>query len=126
MFEKVQTGIAASKAPVSGTVKAGRLVRSAHIAKIPETGELVTGSIEEQTRRVFLNLRQALEAAGGGLSNVVQVQVYLIDRADAPGFNAVYREFFKEKFPVRATVVTDLLSAGIRVEILTTAVVSSR
>lgn len=83
MFEKVQTGIAASKAPASGTVKAGRIVRSAHIAKIPETGELVTGSIEEQARRVFLNLRQALEAAGGGLSDVVQVQVYLIDRADA-------------------------------------------
>ncbi len=123
MFEKVQTGITASKAPLSGTVKAGRIVRSAHIAKIPETGELVTGSIEEQTRQALLNLRQALEATGGGLSDVVQVQVYLIDRTDAPGFNAVYREFFKEKFPVRATVVTNLLSAGIRLEILATAVI---
>ena len=123
MFEKIETGIAASKAPPSGTVKAGRIVRSAHIAKIPATGELVTGDIETQIRPVLRNLRQALKAAGGGLPHVVQVQAYLIDRNDAPGFNRVYREFFLDNFPVRATVVTDLLSNGIRLEVLVTAVV---
>ncbi|WP_412066426.1 RidA family protein [Rhizobium sp. SYY.PMSO] len=123
MFEKIETGIAASKAPLSGTVRAGRIVRSAHIAKNPATGELVTGDIETQARQIFRNLRQALEAAGGSLANVVQIQAYLIDKADAPGMNRVYREFFSAPYPVRATVVTDLLSAGIRLEIMATAVV---
>ncbi|WKL39924.1 RidA family protein (plasmid) [Sinorhizobium meliloti] len=85
MFEKIETGIAASRAPLSGTVKVGRIVRSAHIAKNPETGELVTWDIECQARQVFSNLRQALEAAGSTLAAVVQIQVYLVDRADAPG-----------------------------------------
>ncbi len=123
MFEKIETGIAASKAPLSGTVRAGRVVRSAHIAKNPATGELLTGDIETQARQVFRNLRQALEAAGGSLADVVQIQAYLIDKADAPGMNRVYREFFSAPYPVRATVVTDLLSAGIRLEIMATAVV---
>lgn len=121
MFEKIETGIAASAAPLSATAKAGRIVRSAHIAKNPQTGELVTGDIEEQARQVFRNLRQALEAAGGGLADVVQIQAYLIDKADAAGMNRVYREFFTAPYPVRATVVTDLLSAGIRLEIVATA-----
>jgi 2-iminobutanoate/2-iminopropanoate deaminase len=122
MFEKVETGIFASKAPLSGTVKAGCIVRSAHIAKKPETGELITGNIEEQARQVFENLEQALKAAGGTLADVVQIQAYLIDKNDAPGFNSVYREFFSAAYPVRATVVTDLLSVGIRLEIMATAI----
>lgn len=121
MFEKVETGIIASKAPLSGTAKAGRILRSAHIAKNPRTGELVTGDIEAQARQVFRNLRQAVEAAGGTLADVVQVQAYLIDPADAAGMNRVYREFFRAPYPVRASVVTDLLSPGIRLEILATA-----
>lgn len=123
MFEKVETGIFASKAPLTGTVKAGRIVRSAHIAKNPETGELITGDIEQQTRHVLLNLQQAMRAAGGSLADVVQIQAYLIDKTDAAGFNRVYREFFKTPYPIRATVVTELLSAGIRLEIMATAVV---
>ncbi|MDX0714787.1 RidA family protein [Sinorhizobium medicae] len=124
MFEKVETGITASRAPLSGTVKAGRIVRSVHIAKNPETGELVTGDIECQARQVFSNLRKALEAAGSTLAAVVQIHTYLIDRADAAGMNKVYREFFTPPYPVRATVVTELLSPGIRLEILATAVCS--
>lgn len=123
MFEKVETGIFASKAPLSGTVKAGRIVRSAHIAKNPETGELITGDIEQQTRQVLLNLQQAMRAAGGSLADVVQIQAYLVDKTDAPGFNRVYREFFHAPYPVRATVVAELLSAGLRLEILATSVI---
>lgn len=125
MFEKVETGIAGSKAPLSATVKSGPIVRSAHIAKNPTTGELITGDIETQARQVFLNLQQALEAAGGTLADVVQIQAYLTDKADAAGMNRVYRKFFSAPYPVRATVVVDLLSDGIRLEVLATAVLST-
>ena len=125
MFEKVETGIAGSKAPLSATVKSGPIVRSAHIAKNPTTGELITGDIETQARQVFLNLQQALEAAGGTLADVVQIQAYLTDKADAAGMNRVYRQFFSAPYPIRATVVVDLLSDGIRLEVLATAVLST-
>lgn len=59
---------------------------------------------------------------GGTLADVVQVQAYLVDKADAAGMNRVYREFFAAPYPVRATVVTGLLSTGIRLEIRATAV----
>ena len=55
---------------------------------------------------------QSTARCGGSLSNMVQVQVYLVERKDASGFNKVYREFFLERSPVRATLVTDLLSEG--------------
>jgi 2-iminobutanoate/2-iminopropanoate deaminase len=47
-----------------------------------------------------------MNAAGGELTNIVQVQIFLIDSADAPGMNRVYAEFFNTKpYPIRATVV---------------------
>ncbi|MDQ0323302.1 enamine deaminase RidA (YjgF/YER057c/UK114 family) [Pararhizobium capsulatum DSM 1112] len=64
-----------------------------------------------------------MHAAGRSLSDVVQIQAYLIDKTDAAGFNRVYREFFRAPYPVPATVVVDLLSTDIRLEIMATAVV---
>ncbi|MBZ7927601.1 RidA family protein [Ensifer adhaerens] len=53
----------------------------------------------------------------------MQIQAHLVDKADAARMNRVYREYFSAPYPVRATVVVDLLSAGIRLEILVTAVI---
>ena len=53
---------------------------------------------------------------------LMMVQVFLVDSADSAGMNAVYREFFTEPYPCRATVVVkELLSPGMRVEIIATA-----
>jgi enamine deaminase RidA (YjgF/YER057c/UK114 family) len=51
------------------------------------------------------------------------VQVFLTDKADAAGMNAVYREYFIQPYPVRATVIAGLLAAGLKVEMLATAVI---
>ncbi len=119
MFEAIDTGSDPSDVPVSEVVRAGNLVWSAHISEDPVTGEPVNGDIETQTRRTLHNLDIAMRAAGGTLADVVQIQVFLIDRADAAGMNTVYAEFFREPYPVRATVVVkELLSEGLRIEIL--------
>lgn len=125
MIEKIETGIAPSSAPISDAVKAGNQVWLVAIAEDPATGEIVAGGIEAQTRRCIDNLQIAIRAAGGELTNLVQVQVFLVDRADAAGMNAVYREFFTQQpYPVRATIVVkELLADGLRVEMLATAVV---
>lgn len=119
MFEAIDTGSDPSDAPVSEVVRAGNLVWSVHVSEDPVTGDLVMGDIETQTRRTLENLAIAIRAAGGTLADVVQVQVFLIDKADAPGMNRVYAEFFREPYPLRATVVVKaLLSEGLRIEIL--------
>jgi enamine deaminase RidA (YjgF/YER057c/UK114 family) len=121
-LEKINTGIVPSTSPVSDAIRAGRHLWTVVIAEDPDSGEITPGGIEEQTRQALDNLDRALKAAGGTLADVVQVQVFLIDKADAPGMNRIYKEFFQEPYPVRATlVVKELLAAGLRIEMLATA-----
>jgi enamine deaminase RidA (YjgF/YER057c/UK114 family) len=122
-FETIATGIAPSASPVSDANRAGRHVWLVAIAEDPVTGEIVAGGIEAQTRRTLMNLDIAIRAAGGTLADIVNVQVFLIDRTDAKGMNAIYAEFFARPYPVRATVVVkELLADGLRVEMTATAV----
>ena len=125
-FQTIETGIAPSSGPVSDANRAGNHVWLVAIAEDPVTGDIVTGSIEAQTRRTLQNLDQAIRAAGGTLADVVNVQIFLIDRADAKGMNAVYAQFFSKPYPVRATVVVkELLADGLRIEITATAVLAN-
>ncbi|SHI36216.1 Enamine deaminase RidA, house cleaning of reactive enamine intermediates, YjgF/YER057c/UK114 family [Roseomonas rosea] len=122
MFEVVETGIVKSKGPINGTVKKGNLVLTAQVPKDPETGAIIPGDIETQTRRTLSNLKMAIEAAGGTLADVMLCQIYLVEPGDAAGMNAVYREFFQEPYPCRATVVVkELLAPGMRIELIATA-----
>ena len=124
MIERVETGIAPSSAPINDAVRAGKHLWLVAIAEDPVSGEIVVGDIEAQTRRCIDNLAIALKAAGGSLRNLVMVQIFLTDSADAAGMNAVYREYFTEQpFPVRATVVVkELLAKGLKIEMTATAV----
>lgn len=123
-FKSVTTGIIPSSSPISDANRAGNHVWMVAIAEDPGTGKIVEGGIEAQTRRVLQNLQMAVNAEGGTLADIVNVQLFLIDRADAAGMNAVYREFFTTPpFPVRATVVVkELLATGLCIEITATAV----
>ena len=124
MIEVIDTGIAPSSGPINDCIRAGRHVWLVVIAEDPKTGAITDGDIEAQTRQALSNLRQAVEAAGGKLTNIVQVQIFLVDSADAKGMNRVYAEFFNAKpYPIRATVVVkELLAEGLRIEITATAV----
>ncbi|WP_395817146.1 RidA family protein [Devosia sp.] len=125
MIEVIDTGVAPSSSPVNDCIRVGRQVWLVVIAEDPVTGEIVEGDIEKQTRQTLANLDQAIRAAGGTLADIVQVQVFLIDKADAAGMNRVYAEFFKKPYPVRATVVVkELLAAGLRIEITATAMLA--
>lgn len=119
MFSVVDTGLAPSKAPVNGTVRAGDVLYMAHVPRDPRTGEMLQGDMTVQMRQTLSNLKQAVEAAGGTLKDVAQVIIYIIDKADFPEMNEVYKEYFSQPYPSRATlVVKELLSPGIRVEIV--------
>lgn len=75
----------------------------------PKTGKIVIGTIEEQTTLTLENVRAILEAAGFAMSDVVQVTTYLADLSDFGKYNEVYKTFFQEPYPARATVGCQLL-----------------
>ncbi len=120
MIRKV---IATSDAPqaigtYSQALRAGDTVYlSGQIPLQPETMELVEGDVREQVRCVFKNLSAVANAAGGSLSQVVKLTVYLADLQDYPTVNEVMAEYFHEPFPARAAIGVAALPRGARVEV---------
>jgi 2-iminobutanoate/2-iminopropanoate deaminase len=104
--------------PYSQAVVAGGfLFASGQIPLDPATGALVSGTIAEETRRVFENLRAILTEAGAGFEHVMKTTVYLTDMADFAAMNEVYATYFSAPAPARATVQAAALPKGVRVEI---------
>ncbi len=104
--------------PYSQAVRAGQTVYlSGQIPLDPATGELVTGDISAQTRRVFDNLKAVCEAAGGSLDGVVRVGIYVMDLSDFAQVNAVMAEYFQAPYPARSTIQVAGLPRGARVEV---------
>ena len=101
----------------SQAIKVGTTVYlSGQIALDPETMELVDGT-REQIDRVFQNLRAVAQAAGGDLSQIVKLNVYLTNLAEFPLVNEVMGEYFSEPYPARAAVGISALPKGSQVEI---------
>ncbi|MEA3545044.1 MAG: Rid family hydrolase, partial [Thermodesulfobacteriota bacterium] len=64
--------------PYSQAIRAGSfLYCSGQVPLAPETGELVSGGIEEQTKQSLENLQQVLGAAGVDFNSVVKTTIYL-------------------------------------------------
>ena len=74
------------------------------------------GTIEDQTHAVLDEIKTTLAEANCQLSDVVKTMVWLTNRADFPGFNTVYAEYFPDDPPTRSAVVNDLL-LDVRIEI---------
>ncbi len=104
--------------PYSQAVSAnGFVFCSGQIPLDPETGELVGGSMADQTRRCMQNLSAVLEVAGSSLVHMVKVTVYLTDIDDYAEFNAAYEEFVGAEPPARAAFAVSALPKGARVEV---------
>jgi 2-iminobutanoate/2-iminopropanoate deaminase len=104
--------------PYSQAVRAGSFVfLSGQIPLDPRTGELVSGTIEQETERVLDNLAAVLAAAGCSFANVVRTTIFLVDLGDFQAVNTAYGKRFSGVFPARATVQVAALPRGCRVEI---------
>jgi reactive intermediate/imine deaminase len=101
---------------LSRAIRAGDLVYLAGQIPMKDGAPMTTGTIEEQTRAVLDDITRTLAEAGCAREHVVKAMVWLRDRADFPGFNAVYAEYFPEEPPARSAVVSDLL-VDCRVEV---------
>ena len=101
----------------SQAVRAGDTVYlSGQIPLDPATGELVTGDMEAQVRRVFENLKAVAEASGSDLSHVVKLTVYLTDLAHFALVNRVMAQYFTQPYPARAALGVAALPKGAAVE----------
>jgi len=105
-----------------GVISNGLLFVSGQVGTDPQTGKLVSGGVEAETKQTIQNIKTVLEAAGASLDDVVSVTVYLSDMDDFPKMNAVYKQFFKEgTYPARTTVGVAKLVFGSSVEMTMTA-----
>ncbi len=118
-ISRIKTSLApAAIGPYSQGVLAGdTLYVSGQIAIDPETGSLVTGTIEEEAERVLENVGAVLQGASMTFENVVQCTVYLTDVNDYATVNEVYARYFSEAPPAREAVPITGLPRGARLEI---------
>ncbi|SFR90977.1 reactive intermediate/imine deaminase [Dyella sp. OK004] len=104
--------------PYSQAVRAGSTVYfSGQIPLDPATGSLVGGDIAAQTRRVFDNLKAVAEAAGGSLSKIVRVGIYVTDLANFATVNTVMADYFQAPYPARSTIEVSGLPKDAEVEV---------
>lgn len=122
-MKKVETLQApAAIGPYSQAIVAGGMVFVSGQIPLRPDGSLESGDVETQTHRVMKNLQAVLEAAGSGLSKVVQTTCYLRDMNDFAAFNKVYGEYFSAPFPARATIQVARLPRDVAVEVACIAV----
>ena len=104
--------------PYSQAIKANGLVFcSGQVPLEPGSGELIEGSVADQTNRAMENLKAVLQEAGSSFDDVLKVTAYLTDMDDFAEFNAVYAQYFSDQPPARATVGVAALPKGARVEV---------
>ena len=102
----------------SQAIRAGNTVYvSGQIPLDPATGELVSGDMEAQVRRVFENLEAIALAAGGSLADAAKLTVYLIDLGHFQLVNRVMAEYVPQPYPARAAIAVAALPRGAAVEI---------
>ena len=113
-----------SSAPLSPGIKAGGFIYvSGQVPVDPQTGEIVTGGIKEQTRQTLENIKAVLEAGGSSMDKVVKCTVFLTDISEFSQMNEVYSSCFPQDPPARSTVEVSKLAIDIKVEIEAVAIV---
>ena len=104
--------------PYEQAIKANGFVYTAgQIGLEPGTGELVSGGLEAQARRVLDNVTAVLEAAGTSWGQAVKTTIYLTDMADFAAVNTIYESYLGGSKPARTTVAVAGLPKGALVEV---------
>ena len=124
MFKKKQ--VIGDPLKINGrTLSLSRAIRAGDFVFLPgqipmrDGVPMTNGTIQEQTRAVLDDITATLSQAECTRDDVVKAMVWLRERADFPGFNEVYGEYFPLEPPTRSAVVSDLLvDARVEVEVM--------
>jgi 2-iminobutanoate/2-iminopropanoate deaminase len=108
----------AALGPYSQAVRVGSTMYCAgQIPLDPKNGEIVTGGIDVQTRRVLDNITAILKTEGMTFGNIVKTTIFLMDLGDFQKMNEIYGSYFSQAPPARSTVQVAGLPKGARIEI---------
>ena len=89
---------------------------SGQIPLVPKTMEVVEGGIKEQIHQVFNNLTAVCQEAGGNLSNIVKLNIFLTDLNNFAVLNEIMSSYFDQPYPARAAIGVNELPKGVSVE----------
>jgi 2-iminobutanoate/2-iminopropanoate deaminase len=104
--------------PLAQAIRAGDMLYVSGQGPLhPETKEVVSTDIREQTRQTLTNLVAVLEAGGATLAHVVNMRVCLRNTADFAAFNETFREFMAGEKVTRTCIGGTPHRAGVNVEI---------
>jgi len=104
-----------------GVVNGDRIYVSGQGPIDPESGEIIEGDIQDETRRTLANVAAVLDAGGTSLADVVKTTVFVRDMDDYDAINEVYAAHFDAPYPARSAVEVADLPVDIGVEIEVTA-----
>ena len=97
------------------------------IATVDDTGKSLAGDFEGQVRQIFKLIDATLRKAGGKLSNMVQMTVFITDVRNGDRLTEIRREIFGDNFPGSALItVTALADPNAKIEIQGYAVIGSK
>ena len=107
-----------SSAPFSTLVEVdGLIFLSGALGIDPQTGKLVEGGIEAESRQTLDNIKASLAKENVSMDRIVKCTVILADIAEWPSLNKVYAQFFNGNYPARSAFAASALALNARVEI---------
>jgi len=89
---------------------------SGQIPLDPASMEIVSGNFKDRARRVFMNIQAIAEEAGGSLSDICKLTIFLTDLNDFSAVNEVMKEYFNSPYPARAALEVSALPKGVDIE----------
>ena len=101
---------------LSKAIRAGDFVFLTGQIPMSNGEPMTVGTIEDQTRVILEDIKATLEEAECKMDDIVKSMIWLRERADFPGFNKIYGDYFPTEPPARSAVVSELL-VDVRVEI---------
>jgi 2-iminobutanoate/2-iminopropanoate deaminase len=108
----------AALGPYSQAVRVGSTIYCAgQVPLDPKSGQIVSGGVDVQTRRVMENITAVLKAENLSMDNIVKTTIFLMDLGDFQTVNEIYGSYFQQQPPARSTVQVAGLPKGARVEI---------
>jgi 2-iminobutanoate/2-iminopropanoate deaminase len=112
-------GLPAPVGPYSHATRFGQLLFCSGMLALDQADSkpLADLGAAEQAQIVLGNLVATLDSVGASAADVARTTIYLADLGDYAAVNEVYREFFSEPYPARATVEVKGLIGGLKVEI---------
>lgn len=104
--------------PYSQAILSGQLLFiSGQLAIDPQTGKLVGGDIQTQTRQILNNAKAIAAAADTSLERAVKTTIFLTDLSKFKAVNDAYGDFFPQSPPARSTIQVAGLPLGAEIEI---------